>query len=125
MLQDATESTPTISSVPSSDVTHEFNQSSVTKCLKLVNDFKKGIIEKGDALLEIQSILQAAISESNILTQVDFKPSFTHYLQLLDHVANENEVKDGRERVNREEPPRREEQDQEGDSLAKEKDLQA
>ncbi|KAG1758317.1 hypothetical protein EDD22DRAFT_850108 [Suillus occidentalis] len=103
MSQDATESTPTISSVPTSNVPHEFNQASVIKCLKLVDDFKKGIIEKGDTLLEIQSILHAAISESDILTQVDFKPGFAHYLQLLDHVADENDIEDGQERVNREE----------------------
>jgi hypothetical protein len=81
--------TQTMSSDPSSEQAHQFDQDSVSKCLKLVEDFGKGQISKGDALLEIQSILQTAISESNSLTQLEFKPGFTHFLELLDRSSEE------------------------------------
>lgn len=79
----------TLSSNPSSEQPHEFDQDSIKKCLKLVEDFGKGEVGKADALLEIQSILQAAIGESNYLLQLDFKPRFTHFLELLDHSSEE------------------------------------
>ncbi|KAG1763649.1 hypothetical protein EV702DRAFT_1051749 [Suillus placidus] len=64
----------------------EFDQSSINQCLKFVGDYHKGIFDKADALLEIQKVLQASISESSTLTQLDFKPGLLHYLKLLDHV---------------------------------------
>ncbi|KAG1747001.1 hypothetical protein EDD22DRAFT_785727 [Suillus occidentalis] len=66
-----------------------FDHNSVTQCLKFVNDYEKGIIPKGEALLEIQQILQKAISESQLLTQQDFKPGFVHFLDLLDSSSKE------------------------------------
>ncbi|KAG1758325.1 hypothetical protein EDD22DRAFT_957000 [Suillus occidentalis] len=82
--------TQTMSSNPPSEQCHEFNQSSVDKCLKLIDDFGKGLITKGEALLEVQTILQSAISESSSLSQTDFKPGFAHYLDLLDCTAEES-----------------------------------
>ncbi|KAG2743560.1 hypothetical protein P692DRAFT_20686091, partial [Suillus brevipes Sb2] len=82
--------TQTMSSNPPSEQRHEFDQSSVDKCLKLVDDFGKGLITKGEALLEVQTILHSAISESSTLSQIDFKPGFSHYLDLLDRAAKES-----------------------------------
>ncbi|KAG1774997.1 hypothetical protein EV702DRAFT_973853 [Suillus placidus] len=100
-------SNPTSEVQPASEVQHEFDQASVTKCLKLVDDFGKGLISKGDALLEIQLILQSAIGESDSLTQQDFKPGFTHFLQLLDHASDDLSSDKERGR-NANEPERRE-----------------
>lgn len=80
----------TLSSNPSSNVQQpsddqlSFDHESVTQCLRLVSDYEKGIIQKGEALLEIQQILHKAISEPDSLTQQDFKPGFVHFLDLLD-----------------------------------------
>ncbi|KAG1774368.1 hypothetical protein EV702DRAFT_1047734 [Suillus placidus] len=100
-------SNPTSEVQPASKVQHKFDQASVTKCLKLVDDFGKGLISKGDALLEIQLILQSAIGESDSLTQQDFKPGFTHFLQLLDHASGDLSSDKERGR-NANEPERRE-----------------
>ncbi|KAG2111432.1 hypothetical protein DEU56DRAFT_749614 [Suillus clintonianus] len=89
-MSDNAETTQTFSSNPSSESRHEFNQDSVSQCLKLVDDYRKGTIEKGTALLEIQIVLQAAISQSDVLTQLDFKPGFIHFLELLDHASDES-----------------------------------
>ncbi|KAG2349426.1 hypothetical protein BDR05DRAFT_994462 [Suillus weaverae] len=87
----------TLSSVNTSADQLEFNQSSVDDCLRIVNEFKRGTIEKGDTLLEIQRILQSAITESTLLTQLNFKLGFKHFLNLLDHVASDNEPVQGHE----------------------------
>ncbi|KAG1717357.1 hypothetical protein EDB19DRAFT_1840311 [Suillus lakei] len=73
----------------------EFNQNSVDDCLRIVDDFKRGTIEKGDVLLEIQTILQSAITVSDSLSQLNFKLGFKHFLDLLNHVASNNEPRQG------------------------------
>ncbi|KAG2036666.1 hypothetical protein BDR03DRAFT_982783 [Suillus americanus] len=114
-----------MSSNPSPDIHLEFNQDSVSKCLKFVEDFKKGLIQKGDALLEIQAVLHTAIDESELLSQRDFKPGFKHYLELLDQASNSNEFKPIQGRPTIEEEPHREKsvRSEESESFAIEKNL--
>ncbi|KAG2359922.1 hypothetical protein BDR07DRAFT_1378338 [Suillus spraguei] len=85
---------PTVSSNPSTGETQSFNQSAVEKCQKFIEDFQKGLIQMGDTLLEIEKVLQAAIVESDILTQLEFKPGFNHYLELLDRAHESRESHD-------------------------------
>ncbi|KAG1723432.1 hypothetical protein EDD22DRAFT_738598, partial [Suillus occidentalis] len=61
-------------------------------CRKFVEDYRKGLLSKGDALLEIQNVLQASIAQSSTLSQVDFKPGFNHFLELLDQ-AHDSELR--------------------------------
>ncbi|KAG1781971.1 hypothetical protein EV702DRAFT_1192628 [Suillus placidus] len=85
----------TLSSDPSSNIQQSsddqpsFDHDSVSQCLRLISNYEKGIIQKGEALLEIQQILQKAISKSDSLTQQDFKPGFIHFLDLLDSSSKE------------------------------------
>ncbi|KAG2121361.1 hypothetical protein BD769DRAFT_1390171 [Suillus cothurnatus] len=67
----------------------DFNQDTIGQCWQIIEDFKKGCIQKGDTLLEIQSALQSAIAESEYLTQEDFKTGFQHFLKLLDHASRD------------------------------------
>ncbi|KAG1767747.1 hypothetical protein EDD22DRAFT_967670 [Suillus occidentalis] len=69
---------------PSNEESQFFDQVAVEKCRKLVDEYRKGELPKGDTLLEIQAVLQASIAGSSTLTQLDFKPGFNHFLQLLD-----------------------------------------
>jgi hypothetical protein len=82
--------TQTLSSNPSTESPTDFDQNSVAQCTKLIEDFGNGTLSKGDALLEIQRILQSAISESDSLSQENFKPGFNHFLELLDYASRES-----------------------------------
>jgi hypothetical protein len=88
MSENAAESSQTISSDPYIGQQQDFDQDSVNKCCKIIDEFKKGSVLKGEALLEIQSVLQAAIAESNTLSQEDLSPGFTHFLKLFDHAKD-------------------------------------
>ncbi|KAG2740150.1 hypothetical protein P692DRAFT_20753925, partial [Suillus brevipes Sb2] len=90
LMYDNAGTTQTLSSNPSSEIQSEFDQNAVAQCTKLVDDLGKGLVSKGEAPLEIQTILQRAISESDALTQANFKPEFTHFLELLDHASDES-----------------------------------
>ncbi|KAG1827027.1 uncharacterized protein BJ212DRAFT_1474219 [Suillus subaureus] len=92
----------------SSENHQEFDQNSVKECLNHIEDFKKGLTQKGDALLEIQTILQKAIAESDSLTQLNFKPGFKHFLELLDHTIISGEASDHWEEPSLEEPEHQE-----------------
>lgn len=117
--------TQTLSSEQISGDQPEFDQSSVDRCLKHVEDFKRGETEKADALLEIQYILHSAIAESNSLTQLNFKPGFKHFLELLDHVSDENESGDKRQPSVVEEGREDNPEPSEPESVSKEKRLRA
>ncbi|KAG2119980.1 hypothetical protein BD769DRAFT_1390497 [Suillus cothurnatus] len=82
------ESSQTISSDPYMGQQQDFDQDSVNKCRQIIDAFKKGSVSKGEVLLEIQTILQAAITESSTLSQEDLSPGFTHFLKLLDHAKD-------------------------------------
>jgi hypothetical protein len=95
-MSDNAPTTQTLYSNPSSNIQQSsdnqlsFDHDSVTQCLRFISDYEKGVIQKGEALLEIQQILQRAISESGMLTQQDFKPGFVHFLNLLDSLSKES-----------------------------------
>ncbi|KAG1733494.1 hypothetical protein EDB19DRAFT_1830880 [Suillus lakei] len=108
---------------PESNLHPEFNQSCVNKCLQLVEDYKKGVIEKGDALLEIQTVLQTAIAESRSLSQLNFKPGFRHYLDLLDHISDDNEPTGRVQQDQHDEERDKESSEFELESVTKEKKL--
>lgn len=92
MSDNANGTSQTISTNPSSGETQTFDQSAVDKCRQFVEDYRKGRVSKGDALLEIQLVLQASIAESSTLTQADFKPGFNHFFELLDQ-AHDSELR--------------------------------
>lgn len=119
--------TQTLSSSPSMDENRDFEQSSVSQCLHYVDEFKKGAMSKGEALLEIQSILQGAVSESHTLTQLDFKSGFNHYVELLDHVNSADGAQPRRDDRSPAPSSQRESRhdgdDDRSDSIAKEKEL--
>jgi len=98
MSDNAAESSQTISSDPYMGQQQDFDQDLVNKCRQIIDEFKKGSVSKGEVLLEIQTVLQAAIAESSTLSQEDLSPGFTHFLELLDH------AKDSEQRSNRAEP---------------------
>ncbi|KAG1892910.1 uncharacterized protein F5891DRAFT_986355 [Suillus fuscotomentosus] len=81
----------TMSSNSATQNSQTFDQTAVEKCRDIVENFWKGLLQKGDALLEIQTVLHAAIAESQVLTQLDFRPGFNHYLELLDSVHEAEE----------------------------------
>jgi hypothetical protein len=91
MSDNADQTTQTILSNPSSRGNQDFDQETVNRCLRFIDEFKKGGIQKGDAILEIQSILQSAIGELSSLSQLDFKEGFRHFIQLLDYAFHDEE----------------------------------
>lgn len=127
MSDNANTTTHTISSNLSGGEDRGFDQDSVQKCLQLIENFRKGETHKGDALLEIQSILHAAIAESDSLSQTDFKPAFKHYLELLDHTSHYDELaaEQGRATIEEEARSERLQADVRSESFSKEKELRA
>lgn len=127
MSDNANETSQTVSSNLTTGDKQVFDQSCVNQCLKFIEDFKKGFVAKGDALLEIQALLHAAIAESDSLSQVDFKPGFRHFLELLDHAEHSEELSANRGRTILEDEPHREgsEDGSRSESIVKEKELQA
>ncbi|KAG1906135.1 uncharacterized protein F5891DRAFT_1182336 [Suillus fuscotomentosus] len=70
----------------------QFDQQAVRDCLNIVDRFKWDNIEKGDAALKVQRILQESISALPTLSQVQFKAGFSHFLDLLNRVKEPLEV---------------------------------
>jgi hypothetical protein len=92
MSENAEGSSQTISSEISTGEQWNFDQSSVNECLRFIEEYKGRNISKGEALLEIQSILQAAVRESEFLSQVDFRTGVRNFLDILDWAKGTQEV---------------------------------
>ncbi|KAG2029802.1 hypothetical protein BDR03DRAFT_1017934 [Suillus americanus] len=97
------------------------NAGNSSLCTKFIENFRKGVISKGDALLEIQRVLLDAISKSETLSPQDFKPSFNHFFELLDYTSKESNPHRDSSRVTND-PPRSQSAQPERERVPKKED---